>query len=994
MSHGGARRVRFDTLSGFAECIGSLRSNEAIALGALRPELPDNVEITTKRKLNGAAQPDLITRTSDHITYGPGRPALALLDYDTKGIPPSIKACIDGLGGYLPALVSVLPELGTVAMVTRRSTSAGIYRTDTGEQLAGSDGQHVFLMLQDGADVERFLRTLHARCWLRGFGWMMVGAGGQLLDRSIVDRMVYAPERLVFEGAPVLAPPLVQDLASRRPKVSDGVALDTITACLPLTIVEQAKLRDLRGKERHRLAPESRKTRDAFIARQSVRLVERTGMSAESAAQVIAQQCRGILRPDLVLPFDDEDLAGTTVGDVLANPERFESATLADPLEGVEYGACKAKIMRRPDGTPWIHSFAHGRTVYELKLDMRAAQAALRKAIAADVPDTFVRLVLTADLDEAEIEGLRNAAHEISGIGKRILDKKLTRARREQAAQQAQEKRDRRAADRQDPRPQIMAPEPDAPWLPQMEVLNDILGASTAPEPPMRDIEGTVTVIRARRLPSMHTLTALGVNDSDTDETRLPAPEEPLLARLDDPQLAELIERHVDYIDASGRSVHFATSFVKHYRQRDDDVLPVVTAVATLPIVLADGTILSGRGLHRKHGIVFRVPDELQQLMPRQEDCTRSAVAEAMRFLTDEWLVDVATDYPGKCVLLALALTIVERATLPERPAFFATAGQRGGGKTTVINMLSMAVLGRRAAAAAWSSSEEERRKALFAYLGEGVALLVWDNIPRGAAISCPSIEKALTAETYKDRILSVTETRTVPASTVQVFTGNNITARGDMASRSLMARLAVDRPDPENREFKHADPISWTEANRGRILSALYTVLRGNRRLWESNSRPAETRFKMWWHLVGSAIEYAAERHDAIAFPGDANWNKCCPPRKVSFQNIFLYGEADEEQTSSLATVLDVLHSRWPQGFKASDVAAFTGKASEAAIEFKAALEAASGKLLAIVTATMVSWRLKALKDAPVMVGDDLFALRYRPDKQGGTFTVEPIRQ
>ena len=69
MSYGAARRVRFDSLNDFAEFVGSLRSNEAIAVGALRPELPDNVEITTKRKLNGAAQPGLITRASDHIIY-------------------------------------------------------------------------------------------------------------------------------------------------------------------------------------------------------------------------------------------------------------------------------------------------------------------------------------------------------------------------------------------------------------------------------------------------------------------------------------------------------------------------------------------------------------------------------------------------------------------------------------------------------------------------------------------------------------------------------------------------------------------------------------------------------------------------------------------------------------------------------------------------------------------------------------------------------------
>jgi hypothetical protein len=995
MSHGSARRVRFDSLNDFAEFVGGLRSNEAIAVGALQPELPDNVEITTKRKLNGAAQLGLITRASDYIIYRPGRPALALLDYDTKGMPPSVEARIDELGGYLPALLSVLPQLANVATMMRPSTSAGIYRTDTGEQLAGSNGQHVFLVVKDGGDVERFLHTLHARCWLAGMGWLMIGAGGQLLERSIVDRMVAGAERLVFEAPPTLEPPLAQDLARRAPVVSEGAVLDTITDCPPLTTVEQSRFRELRAKETHRLAPESAKSREAFIAAQGKRLVERTGILSERAARVIARQCRGILLPGVMLPFDDIDLAGSTVADVLADPARFEGATLADPLEGVEYGACKAKIMRRTDGSPWIHSFAHGRTVYDLKLDASAVETALHKAPAnEEVVAVFVRLLLTSDLEADELERLRDLASKRAGVGKRAIEKRLKSVQKEEASHRAQEERDRRAAERLDPRPKIEAPEPDAPWLPQMEVLNDILGASTAPEPPMRDIEGYVTVIRARRVPTMHRLTALGANDSETDETRLPAPEEPLLTRFDELQLAELIERHVDYTDANDRSVHLAVPFVKHYRQRDDDVLPVVTAVATLPIVLADGTILSERGLDRNRGIVFRVPNELQQLLPRQDDCAPSAVAEAMRFLTDDWLVDVATDYAGKCVLVALALTIIERTALPERPAYFATAGQRGGGKTTVINMVSVAVLGRRAAAAAWSPSEEERRKAIFAYLGEGVALLVWDNIPRGAVISCPSIEKALTAETYKDRVLGVSETRTVPATTIQVFTGNNVTPRGDMASRSLMARMAVDRPDPENRVFKHADPIAWTEANRGRILSALYTILRGNPRLHADNPGPAKTRFKMWWHLVGSAIEYAAEQHDATTFPSDATGTTSCPPKTISFCAMLLDGEADEEQTSSLATVLDVMHSRWPQGFKASDVATFAGQAREEAIEFKAALEAASGKSLPIITATMVSWRLKALKDAPVMVGDDLLVLRYEPGKQGGVYAVRSIRQ
>jgi hypothetical protein len=35
---------------------------------------------------------------------------------------------------------------------------------------------------------------------------------------------------------------------------------------------------------------------------------------------VIVRQFEGVLRPDIVLPFDDPELASCTVGDVLANP--------------------------------------------------------------------------------------------------------------------------------------------------------------------------------------------------------------------------------------------------------------------------------------------------------------------------------------------------------------------------------------------------------------------------------------------------------------------------------------------------------------------------------------------------------------------------------------------------------------------------------------------------------------------------------------------------
>lgn len=983
MSTGRAERTAFGSLAEFADCIACLAPNEAIALGVLRHDLPDQVRITTKAGLNGHAAADLIARTGEHIVYRPDQPALVLIDIDTKGIPTLVKDRITSLGGFWSALVSVLPGLEGAGRVVRQSTSAGLFRTDTDERLAGSNGRHVYVVLTDGADAQRFLRRLHERCWLQGLGWLMIGASGQLLERSLVDRMVWSPERLVFEAAPILDSPLAQDQSCRVPDVTMGPLVDSRVACLDLGLVEQAKLRDLRAAEARRLTLDAQAARGRYVEQFALR----TGCTAEAARDIVERQNRGILLPSITLTFDAAELQSVTVGDVLADPARFVGATLADPAEGVEYGRCKAKVMQREDGSLWINSFAHGRAVYELKLDAAAAETALNKAPVNEVTAVFVSLTLAADLNADEQEHLRDLASKRAGVGKRAINAKLKVAQQNQAGERAREKRDRRAAERTDARPQISAPAPDAPWLPQMKVLNDVMGTSLAPEPPMRDVEGYVTTIHTRRLPSLHTLTARGTNEGETDETRLPAPEEPLVTRLDEIQLAELIERHIDYIDAGDRSVHLAAPFVKHFRQRNDTALPVVTAVVPLPIVLSDGAVLSGRGLDRKRGIVLRVPGEMQALLPKPQDCTPSAVGRAMQFLADEFLADVATDYAGKCVLIALALTIIERATLPERPAFFVSAGQRSTGKTTALHMISMAVLGRRATASAWSPNEEERRKALFAYLGEGVALLVWDNIPRGIAISCPSIEKALTAETYNDRVLGVTESRTVPATTVQAFTGNNVGPRADMASRSLTARLTVNRTDPENREFTHPDPVGWTEANRGRILSALYTILLGNPRLREKSPVPAETRFKMWWHLIGAAIEYAAKQHAIVISP-----HSTCPPTGISFRTLFLDGEADEEQTATLATVLDVLRTRWPNGCKASEIVDFVARAEVDAIEFKTALEQASGKVIKIITAITITSRLKALVDAPVQSGEVAYVLRYLPNTHAGEFVVRRI--
>jgi hypothetical protein len=126
MSEGTARRVELDGVLPLAELIKRLKRNEALGLGVLRSDPPDEVKVTTRTKLeqmNGAVPPGMIARTHDDIVYREKQRAFALLDFDTKGMPPEVAAKIKEAGGFFEALITVSPSLRGAARVTRASTS-------------------------------------------------------------------------------------------------------------------------------------------------------------------------------------------------------------------------------------------------------------------------------------------------------------------------------------------------------------------------------------------------------------------------------------------------------------------------------------------------------------------------------------------------------------------------------------------------------------------------------------------------------------------------------------------------------------------------------------------------------------------------------------------------------------------------------------------------------------------------------------------------------
>ena len=332
-----ARRVDITDIRAYADLINACPSNEAVALGRLKVGVQTPVRVTAAHELNGHDQ-TTIARTKDFLIFEPGKGGLVLIDFDPKGMSEAARQQFNEYGGLIGALCEVVPVLETTALVKRSSTSSALRNAETGESYLHSGGEHIVIPVIDAADIPRFLSDLHARSWLAGLGWGIVSGCGSFLERSIVDKSCGSPERLIFEGAPIIKPPLVQ--AARQAITHDGTVLDT-GQCAPLTDDELAKLQKLIAAERRRLLPQCQAVRAEWSLKHIEHLIDRGVSETEARAQVDRWIDHHELTGAFELPFDKSKFSGATVDDIFVNPDRFVNQTMADPLKDHPMDAAK-----------------------------------------------------------------------------------------------------------------------------------------------------------------------------------------------------------------------------------------------------------------------------------------------------------------------------------------------------------------------------------------------------------------------------------------------------------------------------------------------------------------------------------------------------------------------------------------------------------------------------------------------------------------------------
>jgi hypothetical protein len=402
-------------LAAFIDNIG----HRAFLLGSLRPGLRDKVDIVVDDKLReGDPARGVISRTQKFIGFEPGKPAVMLLDVDFKGMSDSARQPMDKSGGPVKALELVCPELATVGRVVRKSTSAGLLDSYSGQPL-DSGGLHIHVVVRDGSDIGRSVKVLHQRCRLKGFGWAAVTASGTVKIKSLVDDAVGTPERIVFEAHATMDAPYVQDQAARTPETFDGPMLDTHKSILNLTTAELTEWNKLTTADKKSIEPKVREIKEE----RAKGLVKDHGIDIDTARHIVKRHCENrTLRPQMALNFDD--LGACTVAHVLANPDRYINETLADP-DDPEDISNRAKVLRGyRDGWPFVKSFAHGGVTYQLRYDAEMIESAM-KADPNKAAHVLARLLKHADVDPVELDQLIQQAMKLAEIKTKTAVKEL-----------------------------------------------------------------------------------------------------------------------------------------------------------------------------------------------------------------------------------------------------------------------------------------------------------------------------------------------------------------------------------------------------------------------------------------------------------------------------------------------------------------------------------------------------------------------------------------
>ncbi|MBB3388611.1 putative DNA primase/helicase [Rhizobium sp. BK275] len=276
---------------------------------------------------------------------------------------------------------------------------------------------------------------------------------------------------------------------------------------------------------------------------------------------------------------------------------------------------------------------------------------------------------------------------------------------------------------------------------------------------------------------------------------------------------------------------------------------PQITAVASLPTMRSDGTVIDTRGFDRQSGILF----ESDKTWPQIPECPDRA--QAMTAL--ENIRKLVASFPfvsgiDESAALAMILTAIVRPSLKTAPLFGVNATAPGTGKSKLVDVAAILATGRLAAVNSYAGDDNELRKVLESRLLQGDSFITLDNL--SVALRSDHLCQVLSQEEVSIRPLGKTLAVDSATAVMLCATGNGLRFAGDLTRRVVLINLDAGVERPEERVFE-SDVIEDTRRQRVEIVTSALTLLRAFVANEADKVSPALGSFEQWSNLVRSAL-------------------------------------------------------------------------------------------------------------------------------------------
>jgi hypothetical protein len=338
----------------------------------------------------------------------------------------------------------------------------------------------------------------------------------------------------------------------------------------------------------------------------------------------------------------------------------------------------------------------------------------------------------------------------------------------------------------------------------------------------------------------------------------------PFISVLNEAGVRGILERSAEYVktrvDGSETPTFPPIEVVKDIMNLPEwYTIPPITGIVEVPIVLTDGGLVLKQGYDRKTRLFYAPAPDL--VIPAIPDRPGKADVDRAVALIEEIFVDFPfVDGPSKANMIGALLTAVLRPMiLGPVPMAIIDKPQAGTGATLLSEVIATVATGRSAALMTAPEDDAAWRKAITASLSQGRNLAIVDNVE--TKLYTASLAAVLTSNTWTDRRFGKNdEMITLPHTMFWISTGNNLQLGGDLPRRCFWIRLDAQSARPWQRtDYRHPDLMPWIARERGRILGAILTIVRG----WILAGRPKPSAaaprmggFDGWRDTIGGILE------------------------------------------------------------------------------------------------------------------------------------------